>query len=159
MGQLTGTPIRRRRSIYLALLSLLVISIYLFSDRILAPENNNGSTSPRARIAKLADRFRSTGNPSINEVYGWVLCKYTDELESILSSLSLIHLVTHDSEKSQQLLNTVDASQPLDVGIYAQKRGINWEKEVQKLNEVRVDGTNIISSYPNNTTDSTSCGL
>lgn len=72
-----------------------------------------------------------------------MLRKYADELELILSSLSLIHLVTHDSEKSQQLLNTVDASQPLDVGIYAQKRGINWEKEVQKLNEVRVDGTNI----------------
>ncbi|KAE9408650.1 thioredoxin-like protein [Gymnopus androsaceus JB14] len=120
MGQLTGTPIRRRRFFLGFLAIVCIVGIYLFG---FSEESHDGSTSSRAKIAKLvADKltFSSTKKTPVDEIYG------------------LIHLVTRDGEKSERVLTSGDLqlSEPMDVSVYAEKRGIQWEKEREKLNEV-----------------------
>ncbi|GAW05581.1 glutaredoxin domain protein [Lentinula edodes] len=57
--------------------------------------------------------------PSVDEIYG------------------LISLVTRESENSQRVLTakSVDITNPVDINVYAAKRGMNWKKELQRLNE------------------------
>ncbi|KIK68967.1 hypothetical protein GYMLUDRAFT_34997 [Collybiopsis luxurians FD-317 M1] len=107
MAQLTGnTPIRRSR-LFFSFLAFTFICIYLF---IGSKETSN--------FIRSTFRLTSKQN-SVDEIYG------------------LISLVTRDSERSELILTaeSLDVTQPVDMNVYAAKRGMKWEEELWRLNE------------------------
>lgn len=105
-----------RRRLLFGFLTFLSVCLYLFVFS--HPDNHDSS------ITKfVGDQFglMSSKNPtpSVDEIYG------------------LISLVTRESENSQRVLTakSVDITNPVDINVYAAKRGMNWKKELQRLNE------------------------
>ncbi|KAJ3759457.1 hypothetical protein FB446DRAFT_634932 [Lentinula raphanica] len=97
-----------RRRLLFIFLTLISVCLYLFVF----------SNKYDSAIQSLG--FSSKSNqPSVDEIYG------------------LISLVTRDSEKSQRVLtaNSVDPSKPVAMNAYAARRGMSWEKEMERLNE------------------------
>ncbi|KAJ3727061.1 hypothetical protein C8R42DRAFT_701254 [Lentinula raphanica] len=97
-----------RRRLLFIFLTLISVCLYLFVF------------SNKYDSAMQSLGFSSKSNqPSVDEIYG------------------LISLVTRDSEKSQRVLtaNSVDPSKPVAMNAYAARRGMSWEKEMERLNE------------------------
>ncbi|KAJ3786338.1 thioredoxin-like protein [Lentinula aff. detonsa] len=101
----------QRRRLLFTFLALLSICLYLF---VFSSSDNHNSS-----IKFFGGFLSKNTKSSVDEIYG------------------LISLVTRESEQSQRVLTTesVDLTQPVDMNVYAAKRGMKWDKELQRLNE------------------------
>ncbi|KAJ3999331.1 thioredoxin-like protein [Lentinula boryana] len=101
----------QRRRLLFTFLAFLSICLYLF---VFSNSDNHNSS-----IKFFGGFLSKNTKSSVDEIYG------------------LISLVTRESEQSQRVLTSksVDLTQPVDMNVYAAKRGMKWDKELQRLNE------------------------
>ncbi|KAJ4483724.1 hypothetical protein J3R30DRAFT_3402362 [Lentinula aciculospora] len=106
----------QRRRLFLTFLTLLSVFLYLF---VFSDTDNHDSWMSKL----LGDQFNFSSSkstkPPVDEIYG------------------VISLVTRENDKSQRVLSAknIDLGQPIDLNVYGTKRGMKWEKELQRLNE------------------------
>ncbi|KAJ3929053.1 MAG: hypothetical protein NXY57DRAFT_454211 [Lentinula lateritia] len=105
-----------RRRLLFGFLTFLSVCLYLF---VFSRSNTHDSSITKFFGDPFGLMSSKNPTPSVDEIYG------------------LISLVTRESENSQRVLTakSVDITNPVDINVYAAKRGMNWKKELQRLNE------------------------
>ncbi|KAJ3880070.1 thioredoxin-like protein [Lentinula edodes] len=105
-----------RRRLLFGFLTFLSVCLYLF---VFSRSDNHDSSITKFFGDQFGLMSSKNPTPSVDEIYG------------------LISLVTRESENSQRVLTakSVDITNPVDINVYAAKRGMNWKKELQRLNE------------------------
>ncbi|KAJ3890818.1 hypothetical protein GG344DRAFT_48652 [Lentinula edodes] len=105
-----------RRRLLFGFLTFLSVCLYLF---VFSRSDNHDSSITKFFGDQFGLMSSKNSTPSVDEIYG------------------LISLVTRESENSQRVLTakSVDITNPVDINVYAAKRGMNWKKELQRLNE------------------------
>ena len=121
-GSCSGSPIRRRRFFFF-IVTLIAFIVIFGGPWELPPSLRDADLSSlsRANIVNLVkSKSNASSTPKVDEIYG------------------LLHLVTGDAEHQHILSQAVDLdpTKPISLTIYAAgNRSIDWEKEVQDLNE------------------------
>ncbi|THU95503.1 thioredoxin-like protein [Dendrothele bispora CBS 962.96] len=127
-----STSIRRRRFLLLTVLAFLVILFFFHSSdssswRLPAILRDSSSNLSRANIVSLV-KFKQQG-PNNNQLSS----KKVDEI------YGLIHLVTGGDEEHQHVLvnkGDFDPTEPVGMEVYAPGEVMDWEEEMERLNDV-----------------------